>query len=215
MLRFMLVSVVASLVAAAVQARLSKGGRGEHMACGAEARPLLSVADFDGDGVVDRHDLAGLKKAIHEGRYYAIVVLLCGFHPRRVVVGPPPEAAGSAHRFDERAAPVRAMDLVGQERASVRHTGLGGEVDPCGYSLAAFSPAAAGRQAVLLAVRWVVATGRCFGDRRDLSFDLSQPLPEERPHAGRARRLCRGKLAGGKCAARDTRPLFRSAADAA
>lgn len=44
----------------------------QHAQCGAPAKPLLSVADFDGDGVVDRHDLAGLARVIHEGRYYAI-----------------------------------------------------------------------------------------------------------------------------------------------
>ena len=43
----------------------------QHAACGAPAQPLLSVADFDGDGVVDGHDIAWLAKAIHGGEYYA------------------------------------------------------------------------------------------------------------------------------------------------
>lgn len=43
----------------------------QHAACDAPAKPLLSVADFDGDGVVDGHDIAWLAKAIHGGDYYA------------------------------------------------------------------------------------------------------------------------------------------------
>lgn len=39
--------------------------------CGDPARPLLSVADFDGSGRVDGNDIARLARAIHDGQYYA------------------------------------------------------------------------------------------------------------------------------------------------
>lgn len=69
MLRFLLSFFFASLVTVPV---LAGSPVPQHTGCGGHAKPLLSVADFDGDGAVDRHDLAWLGKAIHEGQYYAL-----------------------------------------------------------------------------------------------------------------------------------------------
>ena len=69
MLRFLLGLIFSSLIIAPALAGQSMP---EPMGCGAPARPLLSVADFDGDGRVDYHDLVWLKRAIHEGQYYAL-----------------------------------------------------------------------------------------------------------------------------------------------
>lgn len=69
MLRILMFSIGVFLTATPA---LAGSSMPEHMECGAQAKPLLSVADFDGDGLVDRHDLAWLRKVIREGQYYAI-----------------------------------------------------------------------------------------------------------------------------------------------
>lgn len=44
----------------------------EQAQCGDPAQPLLSVADFNGDGKVNRKDMHMLRDAIHEHKYFAI-----------------------------------------------------------------------------------------------------------------------------------------------